>query len=92
VKFCIRQEVWLKLFLCLATSGGSLTGFAQLKADFTMDPPNGDCSPLSENFFNITSGASSTYEWDFGNNSNKGMIKVRAKAHIPVQYCGLMSL
>jgi len=54
--------------------------------------PNGDCSPLSENFFNITSGASSTYEWDFGNNSNKGMIKVRAKAHIPVQYCGLMSL
>ena len=65
-------------------SGGYLTGFAQLKADFTMDPPNGGCSPLSVNFFNTTSGASAsaTYEWDFGNNSNKGHDKDAGTVYI----------
>ncbi|MGN6435092.1 MAG: PKD domain-containing protein [Agriterribacter sp.] len=42
-----------------------------------MDPPNGGCSPLSVNFKNTTTGASSsaTYEWEFGNGPNKGYDK-----------------
>lgn len=57
---------------------------AQLKADFTMDPPAGGCSPLSVNFFNTTTGASAaaTYEWDFGNNSNKGYDKDAGTVYI----------
>ncbi|MBX2925806.1 MAG: PKD domain-containing protein [Chitinophagaceae bacterium] len=50
---------------------------AQLKADFTMDPPNGGCTPLTVTFKNTTTGASAsaTYEWEFGNGTNKGYDK-----------------
>ncbi len=84
VKCCIRQGVWLKLFICLIITGGYRSGFAQLKADFTMDPPNGGCAPLSVNFFNTSTGASAsaTYEWDFGNNSNKGYDKDAGSVYI----------
>lgn len=49
-----------------------------------MDPPAGGCSPLSVNFFNTTTGASAaaTYEWDFGNNSNKGYDKDAGTVYI----------
>ncbi|MBX3258057.1 MAG: PKD domain-containing protein [Chitinophagaceae bacterium] len=42
-----------------------------------MDPPNGGCTPLTVNFKNTTTGASAaaTYEWEFGNGSNKGYDK-----------------
>lgn len=45
-----------------------LTGYAQLRADFSMDKAGG-CSPLTTTFSNRTTGATSaaTYEWDFGN-------------------------
>lgn len=54
--------------------GVSNTLQAQLKAGFTMDPPNGGCSPLPVTFKNTTTGASAsaTYEWDFGNGPNRG--------------------
>lgn len=84
MKYCAQKGVWFKLVVCLIMSGGYLTGFAQLKADFTMDPPNGGCAPLSVNFFNKSSGASATatYEWDFGNNSNKGYDKDAGSVYI----------
>ncbi|MBS1748592.1 MAG: PKD domain-containing protein [Bacteroidetes bacterium] len=84
MKCCKPQGVWLKLFLCLSITGGYLKCFAQLKADFTMDPPNGGCAPLSVNFFNTSTGtsASATYEWDFGNNSNKGYDKDAGSVYI----------
>ena len=56
----------------LITSFIQLSGYAQLRADFSMDNAGG-CSPLTTTFTNRTTGASptTTYEWDFGN----GMLK-----------------
>ncbi len=49
-------------------------GSAQLKADFTIDKASG-CSPLTVQFTNTTTGASTTatYKWDFGNGNTSGL-------------------
>ncbi len=64
------MRLWMKTGCAFFALFFAHAAYAQLKADFTTDVKGG-CSPLVVAFTNTSTGtsATTTYEWDFGNNA-----------------------